>query len=270
VTAADRWRGYLEAWALPPALLATVPDSPYEWPADMWSRLRPLGTGAARSPTTRVALDLLPDDGSLLDVGAGTGRASLPVAEAGHPLTAVERNPGMAAALRRELETAGIEARVVEGSWPEAAAVSGRHDVVLSANVVYDVPDLAPFIRALDAAARVGVVLEAGERHPWAGLAPYYRALHGLSRPVGPDAALLAEVVAEVVGRAPRQERWRGRSRPRFADLQELVNLYRRRLVVPVERSAEVADLLAPNIVEEDGWLSLGGDQGMVTLWWEA
>jgi hypothetical protein len=52
------------------------------------------------------------------------------------------------------------------------------------------------------------------------------------------------------------------------ADLQELVELYRRRLLVPVERSAELADLLAPYVVEERGWLRLGAEQGVVTLWW--
>ncbi len=33
-------------------------------------------------------------------------------------MTAVERNPAMALALRSEAVAAGVEARVVEGSWP--------------------------------------------------------------------------------------------------------------------------------------------------------
>ncbi len=59
---------------------------------------------------------------------------------------------------------------------------------------------------------------------------------------------------------SPQMERWVGPARMRFADLQELVEFYRRWLVVPVERVAELADRLAPDIVvEQDGWLSLGG-----------
>lgn len=268
MSAAARWREYLEAWALPPDLLAAVPDSPYSWPAHLHRRRQRLEAGAGPTPTTRLVLSLLPSGGSLLDVGAGTGRASLPVAAAGHPLTAVERNPGMAAAMRAEAEAAGAGVRVVEASWPEAAAEAGRHDVALCAHVVYDVPDLAPFLRALHDAARVAVVLEASERHPWASLIPYYRALHGLDRPEGPTADLLAEVVREVLGVRPEVEGWVGRARMHFADLQELVELYRRRLLVPAERAGELADLLAHDIVEEDGWLSLGGEQVAVTMWW--
>ena len=268
MSAAARWRKYLEAWALPPALLAAVPDSPYAWPADLYRRRQRAEAGGPPGPTARIVLGLLPPGGSLLDVGAGTGRASLPLATRGHPPTAVERNPAMAAALRSEAEAAGVEVRVVEGSWPEAAAEAGRHDVVVCSHVVYDVADLAPFLRALHAAARVAVVLEAGERHPWANLIPYYRALHGLDRPEGPTADLLAEVVTEVVGVAPEVERWISPARMRFADLQELVEFYRRRLLVPVGRTAELADRLAPDVVEQDGWLSLGGDQGVVTVWW--
>jgi len=265
VSAAERWRALLEAWALPPDLLAAVPDSPYEWPAGLWRRKAEPETD---SPTLRVVAALLPPGGSLLDVGAGTGRASLALAARGHPLTAVEPNPKMAAALRDEAGAAGVKVRLIEESWPAVAPRAGRHDVALAAHVVYDVADLAPFLQALHRAARAGVVLEAGERHPWSGLRKYYQALHGLDRPDGPDAALLVEVVEEVLGLSPQVERWNGPGRLRFADLQELVDLCRRRLLVPVERSAELAALLAPEIVEEGGWLSLRDDPGVVTVWW--
>lgn len=268
MSAAARWRDYLEAWALPPALLAAVPESPYAWPADLYRRRRPADAGTPPGPTARRVLGLLPTGGSLLDVGAGTGRACLPLAALGHPVTAVERNQDMAVALREESAAAGLRVRVVEASWPESAATAGLHDVALCSHVVYDVPHLAPFLRALQDAARVGVVLEAGDRHPWANLIPYYRALHGLDRPDGPTAGVLVEVVAEVVGVEPEMERWIGPARMPFADTQELVGFYCRRLLVPAARAAEVADLLAPDVVERDGWFSLGGEQVSVTLWW--
>ena len=85
----------------------------------------------------------------------------------------------------------------------------------------------------------------------------------------GPSGDLLAEVVAEVVGVKPEVERWIGPARMPFADLQELVGFYCRRLLAPAARAAEVADLLAPDVVERDGWLSLGGEQVAVTLWWQ-
>ncbi|MBN2113214.1 MAG: class I SAM-dependent methyltransferase [Acidimicrobiia bacterium] len=268
MSAAARWRAYLEGWALPADLLAAVPDSPYVWPADLYRRRQRAEAGGPPDPTARVVAGLLPGGGSVLDVGAGTGRASLPIAAEGHRLTAVERNPAMAAVLRTEAETAGVEVRVIEGPWPEVAAEAGRHDVVVCTHVVYDIAELAPFLRGLHEAARVAVVLEAGERHPWANLIPYYRAMHHLERPDGPTAGLLVEVVGEVLRVTPEAEHWIGGDRMRFADLQELVEFYRRRLLVPVARTAELADRLVPDIVEQDGWLSLGSEQGAVTLWW--
>lgn len=266
MSAAERWRALLEGWTLPPDLVAAVPDSPYEWPARLWRRASP-AEDPDGTPTGRALAALLPLGGSLLDVGAGTGRVSLPLA-VGHRVTAVEPDAGMAAVLREETAAAGAAVTVIEEPWPRAAATARRHDVALAAHVVYDVPELAPFLQALHAAARSGVVLEAGERHPWDGLRKYYRALHGLERPDGPTADLLVEVIREELGISPRVERWAGRRRLRFADLSEMVDLYRRRLLVPVERSREVARLLAPDVVEEDGWLRLRDDPGVVTLWW--
>jgi len=269
VSAAARWRAYLEGWALPADLLAAVPDSPYAWPADLYRRRQRADAGSPPTATTRTVIGLLPPGGSLLDIGAGTGRVSLPIAARGYSLTAVERNSGMAAELRAEAEAAELEVRVIEGSWPEAASEAGRHDVVVCSHVVYDVADLAPFLRALHEAARVAVVLEAGQRHPWANLIPHYRALHGLERPDGPSGDLLVEVVEEIVGARPHVERWISAARLPFADLQGMVEFYRRRLLLPVERARELADLLAPDIRETDGWLSLGGETTVLTVWWE-
>ncbi len=268
--AAGRWASQLEAWAIPQHLLDAVPDSPYTWPVELWRRMqRDERTGA--TATLRVVLGMLGDQGTLLDVGGGTGRASLPAAAAGHPLTAVEPSPEMAEGLRSEAERLGVAVRVIEDSWPEAADAVGGHDVVLSANVVYGVARIGPFLAALHARARRGVVVELSPRHPRANLAPYFRALHGLDRPDGPTAELFVEVVAETLGVEPAVEVWSRPSVMRFADLQELLDLYRRRLVLPAERSGELADLLEPEIRDEGGWLTVGApERPSCTVWWRS
>ncbi|HSR16416.1 MAG TPA: class I SAM-dependent methyltransferase [Gemmatimonadales bacterium] len=264
-TAADRWREELAAWAIPQELLDAVTDSPYAWPPQPWRRAP---EPQEDEPTTRRIGALLGETGSLLDVGAGTGRISLPFAARGHRVTAVEKDQGMAEALRAAAQGVA-RLSIVEQAWPDAAARAGMHDVVVSAHVVYDVAEITPFIVGLHRAAGRGVVLEVTRRHPWAPLAPLFRALHGLGRPQGPTVGDLIEVIREAVAVNPSVEQWAGTGALLFGDREELLAFYQRRLVLPAARRRRLEELLAPLIVEEDGWVRLDlGAPEVVTLWW--
>lgn len=265
--AAERWAAELAAWAIPEELLAAVEDSPYGWPVALWRRRSAVVAGEPE--TTAIVRDLLSPHGSLLDVGAGTGRASLPLAAEGHPLTAVEKDPGMASALAEEAVARGVEVEVVAGAWPDVADEVNPVEVVMSANVVYDVADIGPFLRALADHARRAVVVELTERHPWAHLAPWYRVLHGLDRPAGPTWQDLVEVIREVLGVDPKVERW---SRPGalwYQSWDELLDTLGRRLVLPPTRREELRRLVEPEVEVEGDRLYLGErERRMVTLWW--
>ncbi len=248
-----------------------MPDSPYEWPAELWERLRAATEEEPESVTASIVRDLVPDGGTVLDVGAGTGRASLPLAREGYRLTVVERDPGMIAGLRRQTARWGVDVAVIEGSWPEAAVEAGRHDVAMCANVVYDVADVVPFLAALNTAAHRAVVVEMTPHHPWQSLAPYYRALHQLERPGGPTAGDLAAIIEEELGVAPTRREWSGPGSLRFSSFDELVEYQRRRLVLPRERTAELERLLQTDIVRDGEWFLLGpAERTLVTLSWEA
>ena len=75
-----RWREQLDGWAIPAEILTAAPESPWTFPVGLFrSRARRAGSG----PPTRSTLEAarhLPDGGSVLDVGAGAGAASLPLA----------------------------------------------------------------------------------------------------------------------------------------------------------------------------------------------
>ena len=62
--------------------------------------------------------------------------------------------------------------------------------------------------------------------------------------------------------------------RPRssgFERREDAVSLVRRRLCLPPERDAEIADVLGDRLVEHDGLWSAGPpDQAVATLWWDA
>lgn len=256
MTAAERWRTQLEAWALPDELLAAVDESPYSWSPELWRR-RSTSAAPAETPTTAILRDLLgAPPAVLLDVGAGRGRASLPLAADGHRLVAVERDVGMADGLEEEAE--GMDVTLIRGRWPDVADRVPTADVAMCANVVYDVQDIGPFLRALVDHARTSVVVEMTVSHPWAGLTPYYRALHGLDRPDGPTVGDFVEVVREEIGASCRVTRWEREPGGWFADLEELEAHYGRRLVLPPERRHELRDLLP--IREIEGRLVVGDD----------
>ncbi len=266
--AARAWQDQLEAWALPADLLAVVPDSPYGWPESLWRRRAQASLDRGEiTPTTHKVMELSGAGGSVLDVGAGTGRASLPIARAGHPVTVVEPSPSMLAGLRDV--AVGLPVQVVAGSWPQMAEVVEVHAVTLCAHVVYDVADLGPFLESLHERALVGVVVELTETHPWTHLGPYYRTLHGLDRPTGPTADDFARVVEEVTGIAPVLERWGRPPDLWFESREEILELYGRRLLVPESRWAELESVLSSEIIEVEGRFQFGTEpRRFVTAWW--
>ena len=78
----------------------------------------------------------------------------------------------------------------------------------MSANVVYDVPGIGPFVAALHDTARRGVVIEMTGYHPRVATAPLFRAVHGVDRPAGPSVDDLVAVIIEELGIRPDVERW--------------------------------------------------------------
>lgn len=268
--AAASWRRQLEAWTIPQELLDAVPWNPYEWPADLFARRdRRREADGIDPPTFDIVMGFSP--ASLLDVGAGTGGSCLALAERGVKVVAVERDDGMAARLRAEAAERGVAVDVIVGSWPDVAAVAPVVDVVTTAHVVHNVPDLVPFIVALTEHARRAVVIQEFELHPWAHLAPYYLALHGLERPGGPTVEELVDVVREAVGADPSIRRWDSGPPMWFHDRSELYEFYGRRLVVPEDRWGELDVVLGPSVVERsDGTVQLEErTKQLATIWWE-
>lgn len=266
--AASHWRRQLEAWVIPQHLLDAAPESPYGWPTSLWRRRAAVALASDRqTPTTETVARLAGPAGTILDIGAGTGRASLPLARAGHPVTAVEPNPTMLDGLRDT--SAGLPVTVIDGRWPESANLVAPHKVAMSAHVVFDVADIGPFLAAMSDRASVGVVIEMTDRHPWVHLGPYYQALHGLDRPPGPSWEDLVNVVREVVGVEPNVEHWQRPTDLWFESMDEILEFHGRRLLIGSDRWAELEHLLEPDILTGPDGLQVGTEgRSLVTIWW--
>lgn len=234
-TAARRWAELQEGRGIPPEILARAAEVP--WVHDPAYFAAP--EVPADTPSRAAALELLGAGGTVLDVGAGGGAASLALAPAVTHITANDQQADMLEAFAADATARGIPHRTVPGRWPDAAAAAGRADVVVSHHVLHNVVDLPPFVSALTAAARRGVVVEMLAQHPMAWLDALWVRFHDLRRPP-PATTDDAVAVLHELGVTPRVLRWERASPPR-----QDAAWVTRRLCLPAGREPEIADALA-------------------------
>lgn len=253
-----RWQQELAAWAIPERILAQAPEDPWTLPVALFE---PGHSGLTLSHD--CALEALAQGGKVLDVGAGRCAMSLPLRPPADRIVAVDSQPAM-------LENSPADITVV-GPWPEAAAEAGPADVVVCGHVLYNVPDLAPFIEALDHAARRRVVIEITRSHPRDR--PLERALWkhfwDLQRPTGPSWEQALEVIRDC-GIDPRVQLWESQQRGGFTDLDGLVAFMRRTVCLDHSRDDEVRSIVLQHAVERDGgWRLSAEPRQLVTIWWD-
>ncbi|HKS46959.1 MAG TPA: methyltransferase [Amycolatopsis sp.] len=253
--ALEQWSEQLAAWAIPEHILAGTPESPWVLNRKVFVRRVEKQLAGPRTPTHAAVLEALAGSGTVLDVGAGAGAASLPCASAITHVTAVDIDAELLAEFAAR---ATVPHRLVEGRWPDVGAP--RADVVVCANVLYNAPDLASFVRALTGHAHRKVVVEIAEAHPLTTLNALWRHFHGIDRPAGPtaDDALAA---LRQLGIDPEVVRWR-REPLRHQPFEEAVDVTRRQLCLPPERAGEIAHELRRTAP------SGRGTHGMVTFAW--
>jgi SAM-dependent methyltransferase len=262
-TAAGRWAEALASWAIPQEILDAAPDkTPWRFsPAVFaWTAERAAVEGSVVTPSRARALEAIPDGGTVLDVGAGGGRASIPLSPPAGLVVAVDSSAELLAAFRDAAEREGVPHRTVEGAWPDVADQVGVADVVVCHNVFYNVSDLAPFARALTDHARRRVVVELTVDHPASNLNDAWRALHGIERPTKPTAEDAVAVLQEM-GLDVTWEESERRLAPETRDRSEVIAGARQRLCVGPERDAEIDALL--------GDVSQQPLRRIRTVWWD-
>lgn len=264
----DRWRADLASWAIPGHIMAAADESPWVLPQQVFARRADRVAAAPAGASYEREWAALEPPGSVLDVGSGAGAACLPLIPRSTELTAVDVEAGMLTALASRSAVLGLPARCVPGNWPEVAASIAPADLVTCHNVLYNVPELAPFVAALTVHARRLVVAEVTAEHPLVTLNPLWLKFHGLRRPVSPTADDLIEILT-AMGLQPACQRWSRPGGPDYASFDELVDVTRRRLCLPGDRSAVVADALIEAGIDPAHPVDLGsGGRQFVTIWW--
>jgi len=255
---ADRWRADLAAWAIPEDILAQAPASPWIHPVSMFT----VGDDEPDTLSHQRARAALGPGGSVLDVGSGGGRASMALVPPAGSLIAVDHSPAMLTEYAAAAHRRGVPARTVLGQWPAVADDVPVVDVVVCHHVVYNVADIVPFLRALDAHAGSRVVVELPARHPLTWLDPLWRRFWGIARPTRPtDADLLR--IALALGFDAHLDRWVDQtwaSRVARTDLEPVADV-RTRLCLPADRDDDVAAALRD--------LPEPATREVATLWWD-
>ena len=251
--AAERWRTELAGWEIPPAILAGAPESPWGFPPELFAA----PPDPVDTPSRDRALEAMPAGGSVMDIGCGGGAGGLALVPPASLVIGVDESEQMLATFTRAADEHHVDHRAVRGRWPDVAEDVGVADVVVCHHVLYNVADLEPFVRALDAAGRRRVVVELTATHPMTTSAPLWKHFHDLDRPDGPSVELAAEVIRDL-GYDVRIERW---SRPsRSVHRQVYVQMNRKRLCLPADADAEIDAVMAPT----------DGPREVATIWWDS
>jgi SAM-dependent methyltransferase len=272
VNAAERWREQLAAWAIPDEILSEAPESPWGFATECFRRRGETAPDSESTPTTRRALEALPEGGTVLDVGAGGGGTSLPLAGRAGSIVGIDQQPDMLEGFLANAATAGVEARGVTGAWPEASADVEPADVVVAGHVLYNVPGLESFARALDRHARRRVVVELTQTHPLDWMRDLWLRFHDLERPGGPTADDAAGVLRDLGFPVEREDRVvlgddRGGG---FQARDDAIRVVRKRLCLPAGRDDDIAEALGSRLRELDGLWNVGPEERtVVTLWWD-
>lgn len=266
---AERWRRDLASWAIPEEIASAVSESPWALPTRVFARRADQELRAPRGPSYDRAIEALPVGGTVLDVGAGAGAASLPLTDRAGSIVAVDTEAGMLDALEERARNLGVDAYRIEGRWPDVAGEVPPADVVVCHNVLYNVPDIELFVLALTTHARHRVVVQLTARHPLTPLNPLWLRLHGLRRPDRPVAEDAVAVI-RALGLCPQAQTWKRSEGPAFDSFDDLVEVTRRRLCLPPGRSGELAAALQDLGVDPRRPRDPGSAaRGTVTVWWD-
>ena len=141
---------------------------------------------------TQEVLAHLGPQRTVVDIGAGIGRFTVPLAEMGCDVWAIEPSVLMRDQLHQALITHSVESRVhtVPGLWPDVAVPPV--EVVLAAFVIHFSPDPRHFVRAMEAVATARCVMAIHVDHMFSGLDSLWTVFHP-DRPA-PTSAVFRDV----------------------------------------------------------------------------
>ena len=228
-----------------------------------------------QTPLFQAVVGGLGGERSVLDLGAGTGRYTVPLVRAGCRVWALEPSSGMREYLSEELAALSpAEAgrvQVVPQGWPEGRSAVPPVEVVLASLVVHFCEDPVAFIEAMAgmASRRCVIGIRVAQMHPLADrlwsefhperpfpAQPVLADLQAVLREMGVTPEVLEHEAVRPYGRYATQEEAR-------ADAVRLLDIS-----VP-EDLARLDHVLSTVLVAHgDGWVIDGGPAREAVVYW--
>ncbi|HLF78419.1 MAG TPA: methyltransferase domain-containing protein [Dehalococcoidia bacterium] len=178
--AADAWRALVVAER---EQVERLPNRPR--PEDFYAPVAESFRAEARrggEPLLDYLLSLVQSDETWLDIGAGGGRYTLPIALLAARVFAIEPSQGMRSVLSASAREEGItNLEVFDERWP-GPSEAPIADVAFISQVGYDIEEFGAFLDQMEAHARRLCVAVMFERSPIAEFAALWPDVHGEER----------------------------------------------------------------------------------------
>lgn len=265
-----RWRRMVEDEHAQSDRVAPPRTGAGDWWAGQAGRFAAFAQRSAQpNAFMRVVTPHLRPGGSVLDIGAGTGRHTAYLARHAARVVAVEPSAGMRARLEQRLSAEGCaNVEVVADAWPAAVPAC---DIAIAAHVIYAVREIGPFLLAMRDAARRACFVLVGVHQPSFFTAPFWQHVYGEARLPLPGAVECLGALAQLGVAAHAQ--LLPPAPYRFADSDEAGADLRQRLAVPPgsPRDAALREAMAELLVPdgEGGLVPSAPAQPNVVLWWQ-
>jgi hypothetical protein len=241
-----------------------------------WNKLKAgwYHRGLPYSTLPGVALDfILPrtaGSNTFLDVGAGCGALSIPLARAGKSVTSLDPSAAMLDLLKEDVRKEGLSnIKTAHAAWGEVKL--RPHDVVLCANVPDLLKEPEPFITGADKLARKAVFLieNAGPGSDKF----YYRELYPLlfNKPFGERTDYLKTYVAlHGMGIFANVEIIEYDFDQPFDDINEAIEFWKEYLgLVTEEHDRKLKGFLEGKLVRKKGVLLARFHKKSAIIWWK-
>jgi SAM-dependent methyltransferase len=254
-TAAEQWKLDLASWAIPQEILDQAVEKPWIHPPALFEIPEVIGDSLSH----QRAREAMPIGGTVLDIGCGGGVATFAITPPAQHVIGVDEQEAMLELYKRNAHKYGVTVETVLGQWPAVADQTPIADVVTVHHVVFNVGEIAPFLKELNSHARKRVVIEAPVVHPMSNMSDGWKHFWNIIRPTVPHAGDLINVLEEMGIKANVE----------YFESEILLDkkvegangFIRRRLCLPEERQGEIDAFLEANPRPDRRQLAV--------IWWD-